>query len=152
MKHYFNYALAAKLCEKARGSGLDTEPAILDTYAMRYVQIAWEFHLMNDNGFYDGYWRFTLKIPRDNPMEFRLNGRVRNPRTKSAYGIKEYLGDMFAELMPEILQESGIFFDLVSDKIFPGDLGYNANMPLAKEHGYHYGRAHYEYFGELQED
>jgi hypothetical protein len=153
MKHYFNYDLAEKLCKKAHGSGLDTEPCILDAYAMRYVQITWEFHLMDELGFYDGYWRFVLKIPRDNPMEFTLNGRSGNPRSRSARGIKEYLEDIFAELIPEILQEGGVSFDLVNEKIYPGDPDYNANMPFAQEHGYHYGRAaRYEYSGELQED
>jgi hypothetical protein len=107
---------------------------------------------MDDRGFYDGYWRFVLKIPRADPMEFWLNGRAGNPNRKSAYGIKEYLGDMFADVMPEILRENGISWELVNEKIYPGDHDYNPDVAFAKENGYHYGRAHYEYTGELREN
>jgi hypothetical protein len=152
MKHYFNCALAKKLCDKAHGSGLGTEPVISDMSDGRRIQIAWEFHLMDSQGFYAGYWRFTVKIPRDNPMEFTLNGRAGNPQGEYASGIKEYLGDIFAECLPEILREAGISCELVNEKIYPGDSDYRPDLPFAQEHGYHFGRAHYEYSGELAED
>jgi hypothetical protein len=151
MKHYFNYELAEKLCDKVHGSGLDTSPRILDTFALKYVQILWEFHLMDEDGYYDGYWDFTLKIPRDNPQAFTITGRSNNHRRKSTYGIKDYLYDIFAQLMDETLQEAGISWELVNEKIYPGDKDYDPNVPFAQEHGYHFGRAHYEYAGELQE-
>jgi hypothetical protein len=152
MKHFFNHKLAEKLCDKTHGSGLDTEPKILDDSSLRYIQVTWEFHLLDEFGFYDGYWRFILKIPRDNPMGFTLNGRgAGNPRTKSAYGIKEYLTDAFAERMSEILREGGVSFELAYEKIYPGDPDYDADIPFAREHGYHYGRARYEYAGDPQE-
>jgi hypothetical protein len=149
MKHYFNYELVKKLCDKVKGSGLDTKP-VLDVMADgRKIQITWEYHLMDEDGYYCGYWRFIIKIPVDDPMGFTLNGRAGNPQGKSAYGIKEYLGDTFTECMPEILREGGISCELVNEKIYPGDSDYRPDMPFAKEHGYHYGRAHYEYSGEL---
>jgi hypothetical protein len=151
MKHYFDYELAEKLCDKAHGCGLDTKPTIKNMSDGRRIQITWEFHLMDAQGFYCGYWRFIVKIPRDNPMEFTLNGRAGNPQVESAYGIKEYLGDMFNELIAEVLQEAEISCDLVNEKIYPGDPDYKPNIPFAQEHGYHYGRAHYEYAGELAE-
>jgi hypothetical protein len=106
---------------------------------------------MNEIGLYDGYWRFILKIPRDDPMGFWLNGRAGNPNRESAHNIKEYLGDVFAGAMSEILRENGISYECVSEKIYPGDHDYNPDMPFAKENGYHFGRTHYEYAGESQE-
>jgi hypothetical protein len=147
VKHYFNCGLAEKLCDKAHGAGLDTEPVINDMPDGRRIQITWEYHLLNEGGYYHGYWRFIIKIPRDNPMEFTLNGRAGNPQVKAAYGIKEYLGDMFNELIAETLQEAGILFELVNEKIYPGDPDYEPDIPFAQEHGYHFGRAHYEYSG-----
>jgi hypothetical protein len=151
MKHYFSCALAKKLCGKAHGSGLNTEPVISDMPDGRRVQIAWDYHLMDEDGYYCGYWRFIVKIPMDRPMEFTLNGRAGNPQGKSAYGIKAFLGAMFNGLLAEVLQEAGISWELVNDKIYPEDPDYNPSLPWAQEHGYHYGRAHYEYSGELAE-
>jgi hypothetical protein len=152
MKHCFNYSLAEKLCDKASGSGLDTKPKILYALGSKYVLISWEFHLMNQHGYYDGYWAFTLKIPEANPMNFVIRGKRGNPRKESAYGIKDYLYGLFHELVSEVIGEAGISFDLVSEKVYPGDPDYNPDIPFAKENGYHYGRMHYEYAGELQED
>jgi hypothetical protein len=150
MKRYFNYALAEKLCDKASGAGLDTAPRI--TESSQRIQVVWEYHLMDDNGFYDGYWGFRLTIPGDDPMSFRITGRAGNHERKSAYGIKEDLGDMFAVLMPVVLEENGIRLEPVREKIYPGDSGYNPALLFATEHGYHYGRELYwEYSGELRE-
>jgi hypothetical protein len=150
MKHCFNYTLAKKLCDWVYGSGLDTEPAIENMPDGRRIKIAWEYHLMNDQGYYCGYWRFILKIPIDNPMGFTLNGRAGNPQGKSACGIKEFLGDIFAGIMPEILQEGGIACELVQEKVYPGDPGYNPDLLFAREHGYHFGgNTEYRYSGEL---
>jgi hypothetical protein len=123
----------------------------LDTFGLKYVQIRWEFHLIGNNGYFDGCWGFTLKIPRDNPQEFKITGRSNNHRRRSAYGVKDYLNDLFAGLMNETLREAGISWELVSERIYPGDKDYNQNVPFAQEHGYHFGRAHYEYAGELPE-
>jgi hypothetical protein len=150
MKRYFNYALAEKLCNKASGSGLDTKPCIY--LGSKYVLVSWEYHLMNQHGYYDGYWAFTLKIPVVSPMDFAIRGKRGNPRKESAGGIKDYLYDLFNELVSEAIDEAGIAFDLVSEKIYPGDPGYNPDTPFAKINGYHFGRSHYEYSGTLQED
>jgi hypothetical protein len=151
MKHYFNYELVKKLCDRVHGSGLDTMP-VIDTISNAHrIQIVWEYHLMDEQGCYCGYWRFIVKIPVDDPMEFTLNGRAGNPRRESACGIKEYLGDAFAGCMPEILREGGIPCELVNEKIYPGDPDYKPDIPFAQEHGYHFGRAHYEYSGGLTE-
>jgi hypothetical protein len=151
MKHYFNYELAKKLCGWVHGPRLDTIPVIDVIADGRKIQITWEYHLMDEHGYYCGYWRFIVKIPVDNPMGFTLNGRAGNPRRSYTEDTKEYLGDMFAEFIPEILREAGIGCELVNEKIYPGDPDYRADMPFAKEHGYHFGRAHYEYSGILAE-
>lgn len=151
MKHYFNYELAEKLCDKVSGSGLGTRPRILGTFGLKYVQIQWEFHLMDQDGYYDGYWGFTSKIPRDDPLEFTITGRRGNPRRGSALDVKDYLYDIFAAGIEETLREAGISWELVNEKIYPEDSDYIPNLPFAQEHGYHFGRAHYVYAGELPE-
>jgi hypothetical protein len=150
MKIYFNSYLAEKLCDRASGSGLDTKPHY--AISSKSVIVLWDYHLLNQHGYYDGYWAFTLKIPKASPMDFVIRGKRGNPRKESAYGVKDYLYDLFNELVSEVIDEAGIGFNLVSEKIYPGDKDYNPNIPFAKTNGYHYGRAHYEYSGTLQED
>jgi hypothetical protein len=133
------------------GRGLDTYPRILDACGAKRIRIRWEYHLMDSNGYYDGYWGFTLKIPVDNPKEFKITGRSNNHRRNSTFGVKDYLEDVFSEGIDEVLREAGISCELVGGKIYPGDKDYNPSIPFAQEHGYHFGRAHYEYAGELQE-
>jgi hypothetical protein len=149
MKHYFNYELAKKLCDKAGGSGLDSVPDVYDKKS--HIRVEWDYHLMNSNGYYEGYWNFILKIPRNNPMAFVLTGTRGNPRKVSAYDLKDYLCQLFDEVISEVLEGAGIGMDFVNEKIYPGDPDYNPNIPFAQEHGYHFGRAHYEYTGELKE-
>jgi hypothetical protein len=149
MKHYFNYDLAVKVCDKAAGSGLNNKPDIYDR--KNCVCVEWDYCLMNSNGYYDGYWNFTLKIPKADPMAFVVAGKRGNPRTSAAYDLKDYLAQLFDEVTAETLQEAGISWELVNEKIYPGDKEYNPDIPFAQEHGYHFGRAHYEYAGDLQE-
>jgi hypothetical protein len=148
MRRYFNGELAKRLCDKAHGAGLDTNPRIKNDFSMECTFIQWEFHLMDDRGFYDGYWEFSLKIPWNDPHGFALAGKRGNSRRKSTYGIKDYLCDRFAEIMDETLRESGVSWELKNERIYPGDPDYIPDLPFAREHGYHFGRAHYEYAGD----
>jgi hypothetical protein len=58
---------------------------------------------LSEHGYYCGYWRFTVWIPKADPLEFRLAGRRGNPRTAAAYGLKDYLEERFADAMGEVL-------------------------------------------------
>jgi hypothetical protein len=62
---------------------------------------------MDDQGFYCGYWRFALTIPKSDPMEFRLTGRRGNPRGAAAFRMKEYLEERFADAVAETLAGGG---------------------------------------------
>ncbi|GHT57871.1 hypothetical protein FACS1894109_10920 [Spirochaetia bacterium] len=147
MKRYFNYTMAEKLCDMLSGSGLDSKPEILDDSCHKYVLITWDYHLMNERGYYDGYWYFTVRIPRESPMDFKVYGKRGNPRTVSACDTKEYLEQIIDIQLSEVLKDSGVKYSLVSEKIYPGDKDFNPEIQFAAEHGYHFGRAHYVYEG-----
>jgi hypothetical protein len=89
----FTVEQAQELCDSVHGSGLDSDPRITDLG--RNVRVCWEYHLMNDDGFYCGWWHFTMVIPKANPLGFRLVGHRGNPRGAPADGIREYLDEMF---------------------------------------------------------
>jgi hypothetical protein len=149
MRRYFNRSLAERLCDKAHGSGLDAEPSFNET--RRSVRIAWAFHLMDDQGYYDGWWRFVVRIPVADPLTFTIAGRAGNPRRASAYNIRSDLSDRLYDAMCGTLEEAGIESWPIWDKLYPGDPGFNPESPSAKLHGWRYGKARYIYSGELAE-
>jgi hypothetical protein len=95
MAKVFTEAMAHELCQDVHGSGLDGEPFIRES--RKNVVIHWSYHMMDDGGYYCGYWRFVVWIPKAHPQEFRLTGRRGNPKCASAYGLKDYLEDVFVE-------------------------------------------------------
>jgi len=99
----FNEDMAVALCESVHGSGLDTDPTIV--LSRRFITIHWDFHLMNDTGYYVGYWRFKVVIPRVEPEDFKLYGKRGNPRGQEAAGIKDYLSDVFYYAITELLKQ-----------------------------------------------
>jgi hypothetical protein len=109
MARRFNMEMAHKLCDDVHGSGLDTEPRIAQSD--RNITIRWDFHLMDDYGFYCGYWRFIVWIPKADPLGFRITGRRGNPRGRAAYGLKDYLEEVFAEAVAKVLDEDAVLGD-----------------------------------------
>jgi len=102
VKCRFNKKMAAALCGRVRGGGLEGNPAIESGKSV--VAIHWDYHLMDSRG----YWRFTVSVPKADPLGFRLRGRRDNTRCMAAYGAKDYLEDAFALAMEELLGEFGI--------------------------------------------
>jgi hypothetical protein len=84
-----------RIIYKVHGGGLDTKPTVMVS-KNRYT-IKWEWHLMTDNGFYDGYWFFKVHIPINDPMDFTLRGVKGNTRRNSTIGVKDYLVELFIE-------------------------------------------------------
>jgi hypothetical protein len=148
MENYLSEDIIKNVVDICHGSGLDTTPVIVERKKSWLLQ--WEYHLMNNAGYYDGWWGFTVLFPKDDPMEFKLRGRRGNPRRASAWGVDEYVGEQVCRALEEALKESGVSFEMESDKVFPGDPGYKPDLLFAREHGYHFGRSHYEYKKEEQ--
>jgi hypothetical protein len=97
----FSVELAHGLCNRVHGSGLDCDPEI--TESRRNVVVRWAFHMMDDNGFYRGWWRFTVFVPKNNPFGFRVVGRRGNARIEAACGMKEHLEETLYMGMEEEL-------------------------------------------------
>lgn len=73
------------------GSGVDYEWTFRENSKFIYAENA--FHYMNEDGFYDGTLPFTLRIPKNDVMNFKLtfsvNGAGRYRVNKG--GIREYI-------------------------------------------------------------
>jgi hypothetical protein len=53
---------------------------------------------MNEIGFYDGIAYFTLIIPKDNPIKFKLHfNQAISQYYNRKYALRDYLEDTFAE-------------------------------------------------------
>ena len=82
--------------ETLSGSGFDSKWDITDKG--RYVKCFSEWHLMNEDGYYIGYYGFTVIIPKKNPIDFRLYGWKDNKRIFIRYGIWDYLKECIANV------------------------------------------------------
>jgi hypothetical protein len=50
--------------------------------------------------------------------------------------------------MKQVLRDSGVEYTMTTEKIYPGDTDFNPKYTAyVAIHGYHHGRAHYEYEG-----
>lgn len=86
------------------GSGIDSDWQL--SASPSYFIASNEYHAMNENGMYVGWAPFTIKIPRtsdDFGHDFILqfNGR-QSQYLASRHGLRDYLGDMFAEALSGI--------------------------------------------------
>jgi hypothetical protein len=112
MKRLFNMTMARELCDSAHGSGLDTTPYI--TQSKSNVLIDWDFHMMDNQGYYCGYWRFVVWIPKANPLKFRLTGRKGNTRSAAAYDLKYHLEERIGDAMDGVLDRAGVVAEFVN--------------------------------------
>jgi len=62
------------------------------------------YHCMNYNGFYDGWIDFSLKIPTDQPLSFRLQFHTNSTGWYRIYKyqLQQYLEDLFAYTLTEL--------------------------------------------------
>lgn len=54
------------------------------------------FDTMNEGGFYDAVVPFTLVIPRNSPINFKLHFAAGSHYYAGRYGLRDYLEDIFA--------------------------------------------------------
>lgn len=76
------------------GSGIDCEWKFVWLASMQ-LECSNSFHCMNDNGYYDGYADFTIKLNSSRPLhEFGLvfNGREAQNKNRK-YMLRDYLED-----------------------------------------------------------
>lgn len=66
----------------------------------KYYTFSNSFHCMNDNGYYDGWQNFTLKVEKKNIENFKLefNG---HRKEKYIWQLRDYLEDSFAYVLNE---------------------------------------------------
>jgi hypothetical protein len=118
----FNKRRAAALCNEVSGSGLNSKPEIRAGKSV--ITVYWDFNLMNQHGYYIGYWHFKVVIPKADPLNFKLYGRRGNTRCLEAHDMKDYLGEMFDSAMCGLLGKFGISHEWRCDKESQGYIYY----------------------------
>lgn len=64
------------------------------------------FHCMNHTGMYDGYADFTVIVPRNNPVAFKLQFNGSEAQYKNRrYALREYLEDTLHECLNKLEKE-----------------------------------------------
>lgn len=88
------------------GSGIDCEWTFKINNKSRYVFAYNSYHVMNENGIYDGYADFKLKISVENPVSFKLtfSGRQGGELNKK-HMLRDYLEETFYWNLEEITKK-----------------------------------------------
>ena len=82
----------------SHGSGINGEWYISETKDGKKLWCSNLFETMNEGGYADGDAYFTIIIPKDNPLEFRLMFHGdRSQYLNQKYMLRDYLEDTFAE-------------------------------------------------------
>jgi hypothetical protein len=90
------------LNEYCHGSGFDDTWDCTDKGT--YIKACTSWHLMNDMGYYLGYYCFTVIIPKKHPGEYRIYGKSHSKRILDRYGVWEYID----ETIYHALEDHGI--------------------------------------------
>jgi hypothetical protein len=77
------------LADELDGGGFDCSWHFADKG--NYVRARTKWHLLDSNGYYRGYYGFTVILPKKNPAAFRLYGKGHAKRTLERYGAREYI-------------------------------------------------------------
>jgi len=72
------------------GSGFDSSWFVDDMGD--YVRACTDWHLMNGNGYYMGYYPFYVVIPKNDPLRFRLHGQSRPGTRRCSTSVLKYYG------------------------------------------------------------
>lgn len=85
--------------ESIHGSGINYDYTFEIGYTRRYgviLRATNAYDVMNENGFYTGAVRFTVKIPVENPEEFVI---LLPARYHDTDGLKDYLESLYADVL-----------------------------------------------------
>jgi len=93
------------------GSGIDYAWNIEDKG--NYIKCENAYHTMNEDGFYDAIVDFSLIIPKDKPEKFRLHFHGKVHYIVEKYMLRNYLEDLFALFIYDILEKHGNIFKRV---------------------------------------
>ena len=104
--HEFNDLLEAIKDHLPHGSGIDCdwEFTVQGNGKLRYDN-AW--HLMNENGYYDGYAPFWIRFNLCSPDEFELHFSNPPKNKVSFFGVRDYLEDLFAHSLGKLRVRGG---------------------------------------------
>lgn len=93
------------------GSGIDLKWEL--EVNERWIVCRNGYHCMSDNGFYDGWIDFTVKLPRYvSPKEwktefvFQINGKDSHYNATKYYGTRDYLEETFNYALCDIVEAS----------------------------------------------
>jgi len=84
-----------------RGSGVDSGTKIKENSTSEKIVLSFGFHHMDENGYYDGWTEHQAIITPSLSWSFNLKITGKDKR-----GIKEYLRDLFEQVMSEEWEES----------------------------------------------
>jgi hypothetical protein len=100
------YRIAKAIEAICSGSGFDSPWDFKDMGSC--VRARTEWHLMDENGFYCGYYPFKVILPKDDPGNFRMYGEGRARRYLERYGVWEYIEETlcFAVSSREVKEEA----------------------------------------------
>lgn len=94
-----------KLCRDylPRGSGIDAGTTLDNISHAGRLVFNTSYHHMNEHGYYDGWTEHTVIVTPSllNEFDLRITGRDRND-------IKDYLYDVFAEVLMQEIDDAGI--------------------------------------------
>jgi hypothetical protein len=93
------YTIAQALADYCCGGGFDGKWLFKDQGS--YVLAVADWRLMDQDGFYVGYYGFKVVIPKKEPAEFRLYGMHHNKRVLERYGVWEYLDQVIYGALTE---------------------------------------------------
>jgi hypothetical protein len=92
------------------GSGFDSgEKLDLEASKPDRIIINGSYHVMNKNGFYDGYADYQIIITPSfvHGFELRLIGSSKWPRRKAYDGLKDYITETYAEVLDQEIKKEG---------------------------------------------
>lgn len=95
MKHYNALKLCLNIANTYHGSGIDCDWYLKET--QRYFVLSNSFHVMDDNGMYDGYMDFNVLIDKRKAKvhTIKFPGLSSYHRNKYMWIVRSYLEDCF---------------------------------------------------------
>ena len=104
MKNYSSKKLAL-LLTNIHGSGIDCDYTI--TESKQYVKLSNCYHVMDENGFYDGYFDFTVWIKKGKVYKITFSASPYH-RNKYVWLLRDYLEGLFFDPMELRYEKSNV--------------------------------------------
>jgi hypothetical protein len=96
MKNYNSFKLALNIANSVHGSGIDSDWILSSNGKKVYLNNS--YHVMNDDGYYDGYMDFKITIYKGRITRINFVGLSSYHRYRYADLIMDYLNDLFFDL------------------------------------------------------